>query len=178
MRDDAATEIVFSGNIIRVRVDTIVESGNESRREVVESSEVSTVLALSGDDNTQICLVDQYRHPVGRRMLEIPAGRIDPGETAEECARRELAEETGYRAGEWTRLGSFYSSPGFCTERVHVFAARRLERMKEPPDGDEHDLRVRWLPISAVLGRQDWPLDGKTLAALLLWRERNCASLL
>ncbi len=173
MIDRGGSEIVFRGRILAVRVDSISRSGGETKREVVESAQVSAVLATRERDVTEVCMVEQYRHPVKRRILEIPAGRVDPGETPEECARRELSEETGYTARRWVPLGSFYSSPGFCTECIHVFSAEDLECAEAPPPGDERDLLVRWLPLDALVHSTDGPLDGKTLAALMLWNKNR-----
>lgn len=162
----------FAGRVIRVRVDHLELDGEVVKREVAEVRDVSCVLALRRrGGNWEALLVAQYRHPVGESVWEVPAGRIDGGEDPLDCARRELAEETGYEADEWHYLGAFYSSPGFTTEFIHAYAATGLRQLELPPDGDEIEIRADWFPIDEVLGGGcgGWVRDAKTLAVLALW---------
>ncbi|MFO8059614.1 MAG: NUDIX hydrolase [Bacillota bacterium] len=177
------SELKFAGRVMRVRVDRI---GEGKLREVAEVGSVSCVLAVrtAKDRSPEILMVRQYRHPTGRWLWEIPAGRVDPGETPLECARRELAEETGYRASQWRHLGGFYSSPGFTDEFIDVYHASGLEAMDRPPAGDEDDIRHRWVALEDIMNwRRCRLLDGKTLSALSLWwtmqicRPRGCNDL-
>ena len=102
-------------------------------------------------------------------MWEIPAGKLDPGEAPEVCAMRELAEETGVRAREWTSLGLYVPAPGIFTEVIHLYLARDLQMGDSAPDADE-ELQLQWLPLDEALQKLlhgEWN-DGKT--ALALWR--------
>ena len=123
-------------------------------------------------DDGRVVLVEQHRHAVGARLLEIPAGKLDPGESPEACAERELREETGYRAGRLERLGSIWTSPGFTDEVIHLFAAWDLEPGDQDLDGDEV-IELVTLPFEEVLdGLATGIVDGKSAAALLLAARR------
>jgi ADP-ribose pyrophosphatase len=116
---------IFSGRAFKVRVDTIREpDGRETTREIVEHADCVCVVPV--DEQGRIILVRQYRKAVERPLLEIPAGGIEKGESPEEAARRELQEEIGCWPAELEKLGGFYSSPGFCTEYLHLFKAGQL----------------------------------------------------
>jgi ADP-ribose diphosphatase len=121
------TREVYRGRAIRVRVDSVVKPNDKkTTREVVEH--VDCVVVLPVDSKGNILLVRQFRHPVGKEVLELPAGSIDPGETPEEAATRELREETGCKPGKLEKLGGFYAAPGYCTEYLHFFRATQLEK--------------------------------------------------
>jgi len=136
---------VYRGRAIHIRVDGVAKpNGTKTTREVVEH--VDCVVILPIDSSGNILLVRQYRHAVDKELLELPAGSIDPGETPEEAATRELREETGYKPGKLEKLGGFYAAPGYCTEYLHFFRASQLERSPlTAEDTDEIDL----VPISA-----------------------------
>jgi ADP-ribose pyrophosphatase len=138
--------------------------------DVVEHPGGVTVLAF--DDQDRVLLVRQYRHPVGRPLLELPAGTLEPGESPEHCASRELQEETGYRADRLERLGGFYSAPGYCSEYLYVFLAEGL--LESKLDGDEEDIRVERHSLAEVneLVAAGEVEDAKTLAALTLLGQR------
>ncbi len=126
---------VYRGRAIHVRVDSVVKPNDKkTTREVVEH--VDCVVILPVDSNGNILLVRQYRHAVDKELLELPAGSIDPGETPEQAAVRELREETGFKPGKLEGLGGFYAAPGYCTEYLHFFRATQLE--EEPADGGRH----------------------------------------
>lgn len=131
-----STEQVFDGKIVKVFVDDVrLPDGREARWErVIHPGAVGMVPLLS--DGT-IVLVRQYRHAVGKVLLEIPAGKLEEGEPPEACARRELAEEVGYRAGEMVKLAEFYNSPGYSDEYFHLFLARELEEGQAEAEPDE-----------------------------------------
>lgn len=140
-----ASEDVFQGRVIKVRVDTVLlPDGNTARREVVEHPGAVVILALNEGD--EIIMVRQYRHATGEVLLELPAGKRDPGESPLVCAKRELEEETGYSAQEWQVLFSFYTSPGFCNELLHFVVARGLVKGDSHPDGEEF-LEVLQVPV-------------------------------
>lgn len=155
--------------MLNLRVDELdVEGGRSVRREVIEHPGAVTILAF--DDQERLLLVRQYRHPVGRDLLELPAGTFDPGDDPETCAIRELQEETGYRPGRLDRLGGFYLAPGYCTEYQNVFLATGLTKSRLPPDEDER-IELVPLPLEQVLSMVEAGEieDAKTAAALLLY---------
>ncbi|MGS0764062.1 NUDIX domain-containing protein [Syntrophomonas curvata] len=130
------SEDIFSGRIIKVRVDTVsLPDGRESTREIVEHAGAVAIVAL--DDENNIRLVRQYRKPVEQVLLEIPAGTMEADEEALSCAQRELAEETGLQAAVWERILSYYSAPGFSDEELHLYLARDLTSGECSPDSDE-----------------------------------------
>ena len=139
---------MYEGRLVSLRRDRVVlSSGRETTREVVEHGNCVAIVALDAEDN--VILVRQYRKPVGRVLLEIPAGGVDPGEEPQESAHRELMEETGYTAGSMEKIGGFYSSPGYCTEFLHLFLATDLQRGDACPDADEI-IEVVTVPLLAI----------------------------
>lgn len=131
-----ASKSIFTGRIIDVRVDTVLlPDGRQSTREIVRHAPAVAMVALDEDD--QLLLVRQYRKPVEQSLLEIPAGIMEPGEKPLQAARRELEEETGYRADCWEELGSFFTGPGFTDERIFLFLATGLQKGQLQPDEDE-----------------------------------------
>jgi ADP-ribose pyrophosphatase len=162
------SERLFQGRVVGLRVDEVhLEDGKRFRAEVVEHVPSVGIVPLREDG--RVVLVRQYRHPIGDRLLEIPAGSVDPGETPEVCAQRELAEEIGCRADDVIRLGSFYLSPGYCTEFMHIFLARGLRRATADPDEDEQ-IDLEEIPLGKALdmARAGKLRDAKTIAALSL----------
>ncbi len=146
-----ATERVYDGRIVSVRVDTIaMPGGGAARREVVEHVRAVAVVALDADG--RVVLIEQYRHPLRRRLWEIPAGLMDmDGEAPLAAAQRELLEEAGLAAENWSVLVDVASSPGFCTEAVRVYLATGLTAAPAPPAVDEEaDLRQIRLPLAAA----------------------------
>ena len=116
---------VFSGRLISVRVDEVeLADGVRTTREVVAHPGAVAIVPLLPDG--RVVMIRQYRHPAGKVLYELPAGTLHPDESPEACACRELAEEIGYRAGRLTHLLSMYLSPGYCTERIHIFLATGL----------------------------------------------------
>ncbi|HET7629188.1 MAG TPA: NUDIX hydrolase [Bacillales bacterium] len=131
-----STESIFSGTIIDVKRDHVqLPNGKTSRRELVYHPGAVAVIAVNDEGN--ILMVRQFRKPLERTLVEIPAGKLEKGEEPESCARRELAEETGYRAKALHPVTSFYTSPGFSDEIVHLYYADELERGEVHTDEDE-----------------------------------------
>lgn len=147
-------------------LEVVLERWGDREREVVRHPGSVAVVAIDRDDC--VVLVRQLREPARKRLLELPAGTLDPGERPLETARRELAEETGLRGGDWRGLGVFWTSPGFLDERMHVFLAERLEAGEPDAQGDEEVELVRW-PVGELGPRLAEIEDGKTLAGLLLF---------
>lgn len=158
--DSART--VYAGRLI----DVTVERWGEHEREIVEHPGAVAIVAV--DDEGCITLVRQLREPARARLLELPAGTAEPGEEPLETARRELREECGLTGGAWRELAAFWTTPGFCRERMHLFAAEGVARGDPQPDEDEELELVRW-PLEE-LGRHPAEIeDAKTLAGVLLY---------
>lgn len=160
-----SSRMVYSGAVVSLRVDEVQTAKGTVTREVVEHAGAVVMVAL--DDLGRVALARQYRHAVGKELLEFPAGGLEPGEDPWEAARRELKEETGLVAEEWAFLGSFFSSPGFLHEELHAFLARSLSLTDQELDEDE-EIEVTWVSLDD-LARGIPPLsDAKTLATLVL----------
>jgi len=156
------SRLVYDGSL----VDVTVERWGELEREIVEHPGAVAIVAV--DDDGCVTLVRQLREPARRRLLELPAGTAEAGEEPLATAQRELAEECGLRGGDWRELASFWTTPGFCRERMTLFAAERVERGEAAPAEDEELELVRW-PLAAVRERLGEIEDAKTLAGLLLY---------
>lgn len=131
-----SSENIFDGCVISVFRDKIsLPNGNISTREVVRHKGAVCVVPIT--ETKEILAVRQYRYALGKVTLEIPAGKLDPGESPEDCALRELSEETGYTANKLIPLGKLYTSPGFCDEVIYMYAAYDLEQRELSPDEDE-----------------------------------------
>jgi ADP-ribose pyrophosphatase len=158
--DDSRT--VYDGNLF----DVTVERWGEHEREIVEHPGSVAIVAVDADGT--VALVRQRREAARKQLLELPAGTLEPGETPLESARRELEEETGLTGGDWRELAAFYTTPGFCREFMHLFAADGVERGDARPEPDEQLELVRWR-VDEIASRLDEIEDAKTLAGLLLY---------
>lgn len=168
MREERTLETkrIYDGRQVNLRVDTVVlPSGRETSREVVEHADCVAIVALDSEDN--VLMVRQFRKPVERMLLEIPAGGIEPGEEPKDSALRELEEETGYHAGKVERLGGFYSSPGYSTEFLHLFLATELQRGRRDAKEDE-TIEVVPIPLEKIpsLISSGEICDAKSIAGL------------
>jgi len=161
-REPDAARRVYEGRLLALTV----ERWGDREREIVEHPGAVAVVAVDSDGC--VALVRQFREPVRRRLLELPAGTAEPGEEPLATARRELREECGLHGGEWRLLATFWTTPGFCRERMHLFAAEGVERGEASPADDEQLELVRW-PLAEVAGRLAEIEDAKTLAGLLLY---------
>lgn len=161
---------VYRGRIVRLHVDTVrMPSAHTASREVVDHPGAVAILPVTPEGHA--VLVWQYRYAALRPLLEIPAGKLDPQESPEACAVRELAEETGYRAGRLTHIATTYPSPGFSGEALHLYMAWDLTPGPAHPDEDELLCTVEATPaeVDRML-REGYIADLKTLAALAWWR--------
>ncbi|UCH43769.1 MAG: NUDIX hydrolase [Dehalococcoidales bacterium] len=162
-----SSQPVYKGRSVSLRVDTVqLPGGSETTREVVEHRSCVAVVAVDADDH--ILLVSQFRQPVARELLEIPAGGIDDGEDPEAAVRREMQEETGYLPGKVQRLGGFYSAPGYCTEYLHLYLATELTASRLFAEDTESISLVR-VPVTEITGliTSGKICDAKSITGLL-----------
>ncbi|HET9254429.1 MAG TPA: NUDIX hydrolase [Pseudonocardiaceae bacterium] len=146
------SDTVHVGRVVALRLDQVVmPGGHQARREILEHPGAVAIVAL--DDDLAVVMIDQYRHAVGRRLRELPAGLLDePGEDPLATARRELEEEAGCTARDWSVLIDVLPSPGFTDEAVRVFLARGLTEVGRPAGEDEEaDLAVVRLPLAEAV---------------------------
>ncbi len=166
-----SSRMVYEGRAVNLRVDTVrTPGGRETTREIVEHEECVAVIAV--DEKGDILLVEQFRKPVEKELLEIPAGGIDPGETPEDSVRREMREETGFLPRKLEKLGGFYSSPGFCTEYLYLYLATDLVSSPLQAEDSEGIKLVRVPPaqIPALIA-SGAICDAKSIAGLLTFLE-------
>ncbi len=169
----------FDGAWVHVRVDTVrLPSGRQRPREVVEHPGAVAIVALTTADD--VVLLRQFHHPIGRSLVGLPAGTLEPGEAPDAAARRELLEETGYAAGSLRELASYYTSPGYTDERMTIFLATDCATAPVQRDPDEL-IAVAAVPLTAspalVAPGSEQLRDAKSLIGLLLLlRERAGAS--
>jgi ADP-ribose pyrophosphatase len=144
-------------------------SGFEIRRSIVQHAGSAVMMAVDG--RRRILLVRQFRLPAKAYLWEMPAGKVDPGENPMQAARRELVEETGYRARRWKKLISFYPSPGFVSEKMTIFLATDLTAGTAQPMDDER-ITCRWFPAKQVehMIRHNKIQDGKTIIGYFVWK--------
>jgi ADP-ribose pyrophosphatase len=153
---------VYDGKLF----DVVVEEWDGREREIVDHPGATAIVAI--DREGCVTLVRQLREAARKRLLELPAGTLEEGEEQLASAQRELAEEVGLRGGRWRELAAFYTTPGFCRERMHLFLAEDVESGEAAPEEDEEFEVVRWqvAEIEARLGELE---DAKTIAGLLLY---------
>jgi len=154
--------MVYDGKLF----DVTIERWGDHEREIVEHPGAVAIVAV--DTDGMVALVRQLREAARKELLELPAGTLEEGEQPLDSARRELEEETGLTGGAWRELAAFYTTPGFCRERMHLFAAEGVESGPASPEADEQLELIRWRvqDVAARLGEIE---DAKTLAGLLLY---------
>ena len=167
-----ASRRVYSGRVISVDVDSVqFPNGSAGSLEIVRHPGASAIVPFVGDpheNNPGLLLLRQYRYAAGGTLYEIPAGRLDPGESPVECARRELLEETGCTAGRFERLLSIYTTPGFTDERIELFMASELEHGPARHESDEF-IEPETVHLSDALSmiEKGKIVDGKTIVGIL-----------
>ena len=160
---------VFEGKVISVRVDTVELPGAKyAKREIVDHRGAAAILAV--DENENIYMVRQYRKACEEVLLEIPAGKLEIGEKPLDCAKRELREEVGIVADNMDYMLEFYTSAGFCNEKIHVFLAKGITLAQRDPDEDEI-IEVEKFTIDEVLKKITYGeiVDAKTIIAILYY---------
>ena len=160
---------IFKGKVISLKVDDVtLPNGETSKREIVNHPGAVAVIAITGEG--KLVVVEQYRKALERSIIEIPAGKLEPGELPEVTAARELEEETGYGCNELTYLQSFATSPGFADEVIHLFVARGLYKIENRAAMDEDEF-VELMEITVEEGEsmiaQQKIFDAKTAFAIL-----------
>ncbi len=160
------SELIFNGKVITViRDDIETADGHKSFREVVIHSGGVVIVALTNDN--KILLVKQYRYPLHNTNIELPAGKLEPNENPDFAAKRELEEETGYRANFWKSLGYINTTPGICTEKLYLYLAKDLEFVGEHPDEGEVIKCKEYSPEEVYNMIQNGEInDAKTICAL------------
>jgi len=168
-------EILHNGVVFDLIVDHIeYPSGNGSVREVAKHPGGAVVVPVF--ENGDVLMIKQFRYPIEKVIYELPAGKLDPDEDPEHCARRELEEETGYKAGTYRKLTAFYTTPGFCTEKLHIYLATGLQELKSGQNLEEGEesITLERIPLQQALDMiaEEEIVDGKTIVGLFL-AERN-----
>lgn len=166
-----ASKEIYKGRVITLQVDEIeLPNGKPAIRELVRHNGGVAILAI--DDNGNALFVRQFRYPYGQVLLELPAGKLEPGEDPAHCGMRELEEETGYRAGNFSFLGKAYPTPGYTDEVLHLYLATALEKTCQNLDEDEF-LTAEKIPFErAVQMCLDGTIaDAKTMIAILKYNE-------
>ena len=165
-----SSEPVFENSLFRVSVDRALDpSGFEIKRAIVHHPGSAVILPV--DAKKRILLVRQYRLPAQKMLWELPAGKIDPGETALQAAKRELKEETGCKASKWSKIADFFPSPGFLGEKMSIYLATGLVEGEATPMDDER-IEKQWFTPKEVedMLRNGKILDAKTNIGFLRWK--------
>jgi ADP-ribose pyrophosphatase len=168
-----SSERVYAGRLLRIDRDRVeLPNGRTTDLEMVRHPGAAAIVPFVSDDD--ILLVRQFRYAASGFILEVPAGTLNPGEAPEACARREVEEEVGHRAGRLDRTGAIYTTPGFTDEVIHLYVARDLVPVRQSLDHDEV-LTVERLPFRRALEmiRTGDIVDAKSICALMLARDRT-----
>jgi len=163
---------VFKGRVFEVKVDEIeyIETGNKTERQVAVHPGGAVVIAVKG--NGKIILVSQYRYPHNEVILELPAGKLEFQEKPLHCAKRELEEETGYTSNKITKIGKIYTTPGFCSETLHIYLAEDLIEGNHAREEGEEDIQLVELTIPEIEEKikQSEIVDAKTICGIYFYK--------
>ncbi|MBL7125765.1 MAG: NUDIX hydrolase [Dehalococcoidales bacterium] len=171
MEETLSSQLIYDGRAVKLRVDSVrLDNGRQTTREIVEHSDCIAVVVIDKNDN--VLLVKQFRKPVEKELLEIPAGGIDTGEDPEEAVSRELREEIGYMPRKVQRLGGFYSAPGYCSEYLYLYLATDLVPSQLIAE-DTEEINVVRIPLREIadLITTGRICDAKSIAGLLAYLE-------
>ncbi|MBB4823823.1 ADP-ribose pyrophosphatase [Sporosarcina luteola] len=164
-----SSKMVYEGKVISLRLEDVeLPDGQVAKRELVKHPGAVAILAIT--EEGKLVFVQQFRKALERTLVEIPAGKIEPGEHMEHTAIRELEEETGYRANQFEFIQSFATSPGFADEVIHLYLAKQLEKVENPAQGDEDefiDLLECTIEEAEQLVEDGRVFDAKTMYAIL-----------
>jgi ADP-ribose pyrophosphatase len=169
-----SSKLAYKGKVFSVFSDKVKEPGGSTNiRDVIRHNGSVVILAIDESRNPadpDVVLERQYRHAAGQFLIELPAGRIEPGEAPLAAAKREMIEETGYRAKRWTLLAKYFASPGFLGEWMQIYLARDIREGAATPEADEN-IEIFRLPLSEALAlvAANKIHDGKTLIGLMLY---------
>lgn len=155
---------LYKGKVVQLRADTVsLPNGRTKLREILVHPGAAAIVPLV---NEKLLVVEQYRAAVGRKTLEIPAGTLEEGESPEECAKRELIEETGFSASKWDKLTAYYPSPGYSSEIIHIFKASGLEKVSNA----EAELPIQYVELKEVQAKIKTGeiMDSKTVIGVLM----------
>ena len=175
-----SSKLAYRGKVFSVFSDKVEEPGGHiNTRDVIRHNGSVVILAVDESKNPadpDIILERQYRYAAGQVLIELPAGRVEPGEATLAAAKREMIEETGYRAHRWTLLTKYYASPGFLGEWMQIYLAREIQEGEAEPEPDEN-IEVFRLPLSEALAlvAANKIHDGKTLIGLMVYDARRRA---
>ena len=167
--EQTSRRVVFSGRRLSLEVAGFrLDDSTVVEREIVRTRDAVVVLPIL--DNDKVCLISNLRHPVGKPLLELPAGICEPDEDHEATAARELAEETGFRARQLTKLCHFYTSPGILNEQLVLFAAQDLEPGSQHLDhGERIEVSIVPWAEAVTMVRDGRITDAKTIIGILFW---------
>ncbi len=171
MEETLSSQLIYDGRVVKLRVDSVqLGNGRQTTREIVEHSDCIAVVAI--DKNNNVLLVKQFRKPVEKELLEIPAGGVDTGEDPEEAVNRELREEIGYMPRKVQRLGGFYSAPGYCSEYLYLYLATDLVPSQLIAE-DTESINVVRVPVEEIpdLIATGRICDAKSIAGLFIYLE-------
>ncbi len=166
-----SSEVVFTGKVFDIKIDQITyNSGNPSLRETVVHPGGAVVVAVK--DNGKIILVKQFRYPFQESLYELPAGKLDDGEDPVVAAPRELKEETGFSTAKIRKLGSIYTSPGFCTEELHIYLADELSDGDHSREEGEEDMELFEFTIEELdeMIKSGEIKDSKTISGIYMYK--------
>jgi len=171
VEETLSSQLIYDGRAVKLRVDSVrLDNGRQTTREIVEHSDCIAVVVIDKNDN--VLLVKQFRKPVEKELLEIPAGGIDTGEDPEEAVSRELREEIGYMPRKVQRLGGFYSAPGYCSEYIYLYLATDLVPSQLIAE-DTEEINIVRIPLKEIpdLIATGRICDAKSIAGLLAYLE-------
>lgn len=172
------SDIVFNGKVFDIKVDEIEyeSTGNIGRREVAVHPGGAVAVALTNEN--KIVMVRQFRYPFQEWLLELPAGKLDQNEDPLNCAARELAEETGYTAEKFIKLGHIYTTPGFCNEILHIYLAENLTAGEHSREEGEEGMQVFEFSIDEIKEkiRNGEIVDGKSISGIMMYLNGNTKS--
>ncbi|MBL1213559.1 MAG: NUDIX hydrolase [Ignavibacteriae bacterium] len=166
--DIKESKVIFKGKVFDLQVDIIEynDTGNKAIREVAIHPGGAVVLPIL--DNGKIIVVKQYRYPFDRFLFELPAGKLEKDEDPAYCAKRELTEETGYSASEIIKMGSIFTTPGFCTEELHLYAAKGLTKGDHNREEGEQGMEVYEYTLDEIIEmiKNGEIVDSKTICSI------------